>query len=189
VPADLTDPAVARFHTEVVAVGRIGKAHGIRGDVFVEPWTDAPAERFVPGALMSIAPVGDGPSHTGGQLAVDFSRDHSGKLVVHFRGVDDRDAAEAIRGAVLTMPASARPPLADSDEFYDTDLIGLAAHTVSGLALGRVVDVLHVPGGSLLAVDFNGREVLVPFRREFVPVIDLASGIARIDPPEGLLDL
>lgn len=167
----------------VVAVGRVGKAHGVRGDAFVEPWTDAPDERFSPGSRLSTEPADRGP------LIVESARDHSGKLVVHFAGVDDRNAIEALRGTVLLLPARARPVIEDPDEFYDTDLIGLAVRTVQGRQLGAVTDVLHSPAGSLLAIDVDGRELLVPFRTEFVPVVDLAAGIAEIDPPDGLLEL
>jgi 16S rRNA processing protein RimM len=167
----------------LVAVGRVGKAHGVRGDAFVEPWTDAPDERFSPGSRLTTEPADRGP------LTVESSRDHSGKLVVHFAGVDDRNAVEALRGTVLLVPAGARPVIEDPDEFYDTDLIGLAVRTVQGRQLGAITDVLHSPAGSLLAIDVDGREVLVPFRTEFVPVVDLAAGIAEIDPPDGLLEL
>ena len=167
----------------LVAVGRVGKAHGVRGDVFVEPWTDAPDERFSSGARLVTEPAGRGP------LTVESARDHSGKLVVHFAGLDDRTAVEALRGTVLLVPAAARPVIEDPDEFYDTDLIGLAVRTVQGQQLGPVTDVLHSPAGSLLAVDVDGREVLVPFRTEFVPTVDLAAGVAEIDPPDGLLEL
>src|SRR5262249_47350099 len=100
-----------------VAVGRIAKAHGVRGDVFVEPWTDAPDERFAVGAVLR--------QQSGSELTVADWRDHSGKLIVHFDGVDDRNAADALRGAVLMIEAAGRPPLDDPDEFYDTDLVGL----------------------------------------------------------------
>jgi 16S rRNA processing protein RimM len=167
----------------VVAVGRVGKAHGVRGDAFVEPWTDAPDERFSPGSRLTTEPADRGP------LTVESARNHSGKLVVHFAGLDDRNAIEALRGTVLLVPTAARPVIEDPDEFYDTDLIGLAARTVQGRQLGPVTDVLHSPAGSLLAIDVDGREVLVPFRTEFVPTVDLAAGITEIDPPDGLLEL
>ena len=79
--------------------------------------------------------------------------------------------------------------LDDPDEFYDTDLIGLSVRTVAGQALGAVTDVLHSPADSLLSIDWDGREVLVPFRKEFVPTVDLAGGVIEIDPPDGLLEL
>jgi 16S rRNA processing protein RimM len=168
---------------EVVAVGRVGRAHGVRGDVFVEPWTDAPEERFADGALVYAGEEDRRP------LTVAATRSHSGKLVVHFAGLEDRDAVESIRGLVLVVPITDRPPLSDPDEFYDSDLLGLSVSMVDGTPLGRVTDVLHSPAGSLLAVDWAGREVLVPFRREVVPTIDLARGVAVINPPDGLLEL
>jgi 16S rRNA processing protein RimM len=168
---------------EVVAVGRVGRAHGVRGDVFVEPWTDAPEERFADGAVVYADEAERRP------LTVAGTRNHSGKLVVHFAGLDDRTAVEAIRGTLLVVPLGDRPPLADPDEFYDTDLVGLSVSTVDGTPLGPVTDVLHSPAGSLLAIDWAGRELLVPFRREVVPTVDLARRLALIDPPEGLLEL
>jgi len=168
---------------EVVAVGRIGKAHGVRGAAFVEPWTDAPDERFAEGAVVLAGEDERRP------LTVAGSRDHSGKLVVQFAGIDDRAAVEALRGTVLVVPATDRPALDDPDEFYDSDLVGLSVRTLDGTVLGPVVEVLHSPAGSLLAVEHAGREVLVPFRREVVPTVDLAEGIAVVDPPDGLLEL
>ncbi|HEU5271803.1 MAG TPA: ribosome maturation factor RimM [Jatrophihabitans sp.] len=168
---------------EVLAVGRVGRAHGVRGDVFVEPWTDAPEERFADGAVVYAGEQERRP------LTVAGARSHSGKLVLHFAGLDDRSAVEAIRGAVLVVPATDRPPLTDPDEFYDSDLVGLSVSTVGGTPLGPVTEVLHSPAGSLLVIDWDGRELLVPFRREVVPTVDLARRVAVIDPPEGLLDL
>ncbi len=168
---------------DIVAIGRVGRAHGVRGDVFVEPWTDAPEQRFADGAVVYAGEQERRP------LTVEGSRSHSGKLVVHFLGLDDRDAIESIRGTVLVVPAADRPPLADPDEFYDSDLLGLSVRTMDGTALGPVVDVLHSPAGSLLAIDCAGREVLVPFRREVVPTVDLGRRFVVIDPPDGLLEL
>ena len=169
--------------SDTVAVGRVGKAHGVRGDVFVEPWTDAPDERFAPGVVLSADPAGQG------QLTVAACRVHSGKLVVHFDGVEDRAAAEQIRGTVLLMPAAQRPVLDDPDEFYDSDLLGLVVSTVDGRLLGPVAAVLHSAAGSLLSIDAGGREVLMPFRAEFVPTVDVAAGVIEVDPPAGLLEL
>ena len=94
--------------------------HGVRGDVFVEPWTDAPEERFADGAVVYAGEADRRP------LTVAASRSHSGKLVVHFAGLEDRNAVESIRGLVLVVPITDRPPLSDPDEFYDSDLLGLS---------------------------------------------------------------
>jgi 16S rRNA processing protein RimM len=168
---------------DLVVVGRVGPARGVRGDVFVEPWTDAPDERFAPGSVVQTEPAGAGP------LTVESSSSASGKLVVHFLGVDDRPAAEALRGTELVIPAADRPVLDDPDEFYDSDLVGLAAATVDGTDLGPVTDVVHAGGASYLVVRVGDRERLVPFVAAVVPTVDVGGGRVVIDAPEGLFDL
>jgi 16S rRNA processing protein RimM len=166
----------------VVAVGRIGPARGLRGDVFVEPWTDDPAGRFAAGSVLRTEPAEAGP------LTVEASQ-QGGKLVVHFAGVSDRGAAEALHGVRLVVPATDRPVIDDPDEFYASDLVGLAARTVSGTQLGQVREVLDLAGADYLVLDVDGRERLVPFVAAIVPTVDVAGGIVLIDPPEGLFDL
>ena len=153
------------------------------GATFVEPWTDDPDERFAAGTVLRTEPDGAGP------LTIASSSTSGGKLVVQFESVDDREAAEALRGVRLLLPASARPVLDDPDDFYDTDLIGLAARSVDGAELGPVRDVLHAGGADYLVLDHDGREVLVPFVRAIVPTVDMAGKVVVVDPPDGLLDL
>ena len=168
---------------DLVAVGRVGRPRGVRGATFVEPWTDDPDERFAPGTVLATEPAEVGP------LTVASSSTAGGKLVVHFETIDDRTGAESLRGVRLLLAASARPALDDPDDFYDTDLIGLTARTVTGTELGPVRDVLHAGGADYLVLDHDGREVLVPFVRAIVPTVDVAGGAVVLDPPEGLLDL
>jgi 16S rRNA processing protein RimM len=168
---------------DLVVVGRIGPPRGVRGEVFVEPWTDAPDERFAPGAVLRTEPDSAGP------LTVESSSTASGKLVVHFAGVGDRPGAQALRGIQLVMPASERPSLDDPDEFYDSDLVGLAACTVDGGDLGPVTDVVHAAGTSYLEVHVDGRQRLVPFVTAIVPTVDLRARRIVIDPPDGLFEL
>ncbi len=168
---------------DLVAVGRIGRPRGVRGACFVEPWTDDPDERFAAGVVLATDPPEPGP------LTVASSSTAGGKLVVQFASVDDREGAEALRGVRLLLPVSDRPVLDDPDDFYDTDLIGLAASTVAGAHLGPVRDVLHAGGADYLVVDVEGREVLVPFVSAIVPTVDLDEGAVVIDPPDGLLEL
>jgi len=165
---------------DLVAVGRVGPARGVRGEVFVEPWTDAPDERFAPGITLRTAT---------GTLSVADSTSSSGKLVVHFDGIDDRVSAEAIRGTELFVAAAERPVLDDPDDFYDTDLIGLDARNASGVSFGPVVDVVHAAGADYLVLNVQGHERLVPFVSAIVPSVDIAGGTITIDPPEGLFDL
>ena len=168
---------------DLVAVGRVGRPRGVRGATFVEPWTDDPDERFAAGTVLRTEPDGAGP------LTVASSSTSGGKLVVQFESVDDREAAEALRGVRLLVPASGRPVLDDPDDFYDTDLIGLVARTLAGADLGPVRDVLHAGGADYLVLDHDGREVLVPFVRAVVPTVDVAEGAVVVDPPDGLLEL
>jgi 16S rRNA processing protein RimM len=165
---------------ELVLVGRVGPARGVRGDVFVEPRTDAPDERFVPGATLCTPD---------GSLTVEAASTAGGKLVVRFAGVADRAGAERLRGTELFVAAAERPPLTDPDLFYDTDLVGLAASTVDGAGLGRVTEVVHAGGASYLVLEIDGRDRLVPFVAAVVPTVDLVAGVVEIDPPEGLFEL
>ncbi len=168
---------------EYVAVGRIGPARGVRGAVFVEPWTDDPAQRFAVGSVLLTEPAAAGP------LTVETANHGGAKLVVQFAGVTDRTSAEALHGVRLVMPAAERPALEDPDEFYASDLVGLRARTVAGVELGPVRDVLNLAGAEYLVLDVTGAERLVPFVTAIVPTVDLAGGVVVVDPPEGLFDL
>jgi 16S rRNA processing protein RimM len=168
---------------EDIAVGRVGRPRGVRGETLVEPWTDDPDERFAPGSVLRTDPAEVGP------LTVAAMSTAGGKLVVHFAGIADRDGAEALRGVRLLITAGERAPLDDPDDFYDTDLIGLAARTPAGTELGPVRDVLHAGGADYLVLEVGGQERLVPFVRAIVPSVDVLAGHVLIDPPDGLFDL
>lgn len=167
-----------------LVVGRIGRAHGIRGDVTVDVRTDDPATRFADGAVLLTDPEATGP------LTVRSSRKHSGHLVVRFEGVRSRDAAEELRGTQLLVDSADLAPLDDPDEFHDHELIGLTVYTVDDETVGTVADVLHHAQDVLVVnVPDGGDEVLVPFVTAIVPEVDVAGGRLVIDPPPGLLDL
>ncbi|MEP6852021.1 MAG: ribosome maturation factor RimM [bacterium] len=182
---------------ELVTVGLIGKAHGLRGEVAVQPWTDDPAGRFRPGTQFKTAarepavarqpaPEPPGPPP---RLTIAAARQQSGRWLVAFAEVEHRDAAEALRGTRLLLPATARPPLEDPDEFYDTDLIGLRVEDPAGRAVGQVREMVHGPAGDLLAVIIDDQEHLIPFVRAIVPRVDVAGGVVVVDAPKGLFDL
>ncbi|PSL01193.1 16S rRNA processing protein RimM [Haloactinopolyspora alba] len=167
----------------IVTVGRIGRAHGVRGEVAVEVRTDDPDERFAEGAVLTTEPPGAGP------LTVRHARWHGGRLLVRFDATSGRDAAEALRGTMLQAEIAddARPD--DPDEFYDHQLVGLWVVTTDGAEVGTVGEVVHTPAQELLAVRREaGGEVLVPFVAEIVPEVDLSAGRVVVDPPAGLLD-
>jgi len=167
-----------------LVIGRIGRAHGIRGDVLVDVRTDDPDARFAAGSVLVTDPADAGP------LTVDRVRWHSGKLLLGFEGYPDRTAAERLRGVNLVIDSDGLEPLDDPDEFHDHELVGLAVVTTGGAAVGTVSEIIHGPAGELLAVRREGGgEALVPFYRDIVPTVDVAGGKVVIDPPEGLLDL
>ena len=169
-----------------VTVGRIGRPHGVRGDVVVGVRTDEPELRFAPGSRLDTDPVGVGP------LTVAGYRWHSGDLLVRFTGISDRDAAAELGGTWLLVDSAALGALDDPDEFRDGDLVGLSVRTVDGTVVGTVADVLH-HGQDVLAIDPAGpagaEQILIPFVKAIVPEVDIAAGVLVIDPPEGLLNL
>lgn len=162
-----------------VVIGRIGRPHGLRGEVTIEPRTDEPDLRFASGGLVF---AGDR------EISIDRSAWQGSRLVVKFAGIDDRDSAEGLRGVLVEVDRPAGEVPDDPDEFYDSDLMGVRVLHVDGRELGEVREVLHLPGQDVIAMDCSGREVLIPFVREFVPEVDLGARTMTIDPPEGLLE-
>lgn len=164
-----------------VVVGRIGRPHGLRGEVTVHVVTDDPDSRFAAGAVLRTDPVARGP------LTVAGMRRSGPVLVIGFEGVPDRDAAETLRGTMLTLDAATLPVPDDPEEFYDHQLIGLSVVDRSGTALGSVVDVWHPPAAPVLVVTrTDGSEELVPFVSAIVPVVDLELGRLVVQPPDGM---
>lgn len=167
-----------------LVVGRIGKAHGLRGEVTVEVRTDDPELRFAPGALLETDPLRRGP------LTVASGRVQGGRLVLRFEGIEDRTAAEGLRNTLLIVEADPEELPDDPDEFYDHQLVGLRVVTVAGDEVGTVAEMLHLPTQDLFAVTRpDGREVLIPFVEEIVPGVDLEERTVLVDPPAGLLEL
>ncbi|WP_033331818.1 MULTISPECIES: ribosome maturation factor RimM [Streptomyces] len=166
-----------------LVVGRIGRAHGIRGDVSVEVRTDEPELRLGPGAVLLTDPASAGP------LTVESGKVHSGRLLLRFAGVKDRTAAEALRGTLLISEVDPEERPDDPEEYYDHQLIGLDVVLLDGTPVGELTEVVHLPYQDLLTVKkADGTEVLVPFVTQIVPTIDLENQRAVITPPAGLID-
>jgi 16S rRNA processing protein RimM len=161
-----------------VVIGRISRAHGLRGEVAVVVRTDEPERRFAPGSSVVAG------SRT---LTVASARHHSGRLVVSFKEIPDRTAAEALHGTVLEVEVDPLDVPEDPDEFYDHQLVGLEART-GDAAVGTVTGIVHGPHQDTLSLDIDGREVFVPFVTEIVPVVDVAGGFVTIREIAGLLD-
>ncbi|WP_314177041.1 ribosome maturation factor RimM [Streptomyces winkii] len=166
-----------------LVVARIGRAHGIKGEVTVEVRTDEPESRLAPGAVLATDPPRPQP------LTIERGRVHSGRLLLRFEGVQDRDAAEALRNTLLIAEVDPDEQPEDPDEFYDHQLVDLDVVTGDGTAVGRVEEVAHPPGQDLLVVRReDGGEALIPFVAEIVPEVDLAAQRIVVEPPPGLLD-
>ena len=171
-----------------MVVGRIGRPHGVRGQVTVEVRTDDPDLRFAPGTALLTEPAARGP------LTVEAARWHSGTLLLTLALPDgtvvaDREGADALRNTQLLVPVAELPPLEDPDSFYDHQLVGLVAQLPDGTPVGEVTGVRHEGTELLVLRRPEGGELLVPFVTAMVPTVDLAAGHLVIDPPEGLLDL
>jgi 16S rRNA processing protein RimM len=165
-----------------VVVARIGKAHGLRGEVTVQVLTGAPDERFVPGATFVTEPAAAGP------LVLRSARDNNGILLLGFEKTDDRSGAEALRGTRLLADVLADD--GDEDAWYERDLVGLKVVTVDGAQVGEVTALQSRPAQDLLVLRLtDGREVLVPFVTAIVPEVDVEGGRIVLNPPAGLLDL
>lgn len=170
-----------------VVVGRVGKPHGVRGEVTVEVRSDEPERRYADGAVLRVeAPRGSAFPHA--TLTVSRTRWHQGVLLATFAELTDRTVAEGARGVLLhaEIPADATPE--DPDEFYDHQLVGLEAQDVTGERLGEVTAVVHGAAQDLLSVRTDdGRDALVPFVAALVPEVDLAGGRVVIADRPGLV--
>ncbi|TQF67106.1 ribosome maturation factor RimM [Rhodococcus spelaei] len=171
-----------------LVIGRVAKSHGIRGELAVDIRTDDPELRFAVGAVLH----GHKPREQKlTSYTVEAAREHSGRLLLRLRGVDDRTAADAIRGMLFVIDTADLPPSDDPDAFYDHELEGLEVRLADGTPIGTVNEVLHSAAGELLSVRPEGQpsgEILIPFVTAIVPVVSVAEGYVEIDPPEGLLD-
>jgi 16S rRNA processing protein RimM len=155
--------------TQRLEIGRIGKAHGLRGEVVVEAISNRD-ERFLPGSVLYVS---------GAATAIATSRRHQNRWLVRFEGIEDRTAAEALRGIVVTGDALASLP---EDEVWVHDLIGASVSDRSGTDLGTVVAVEANPAHDILVTEEG---VLIPI----VFVVERGDGRVVVDLPEGLLQL
>jgi len=156
-----------------LVVGRVGRAHGLRGEVAVRFSSNRP-ERAAPGSVLYAGER---------ELVIDAARPHQGRTLVHFRGIDDRTAAEALQGLELSgAPLTGAEAALDDDELWVHEVVGAEVRDRSGVVVGRVVAVEANPAHDLLVLDGGA---LVPM----VFVVEQREGAVVIDPPDGLLDL
>ncbi|MFF1633762.1 ribosome maturation factor RimM [Leifsonia sp. NPDC058248] len=162
------------------------KAHGLKGAIKVELYTDEPEKRFVPGAVFTLQ-VPTASKWHGKTLELVELRWYNGHAVGFFKGVDDRDEAETLIKAILWVSQDPRELPEEDDAWYDHQLVGLDA-VRDGVTVGIVARVDHLPAQDLLAIKTAAGEVLVPFVKAIVPEVDLAAGTVTLTPPTGLFE-
>ena len=169
---------------ELIAVARVVRPRGIRGEVLAELLTDFP-ERFE-GLTELIAVTPQGTRRT---LALEESWLHAGRIVLKFAGYDTPETARELAGYELTVPESEAVAL-EPDEYYDWQLIDCQVVTVEGRELGRVREVLHAGAAPVLVIKAadDRREHLIPLAASICVEIDIAAKLIRVDPPEGLIE-
>ena len=164
-----------------VCVGAVAGAFGVAGEVRLKSFCAAPADIATYGPLSTE----DGTR----SFDIRLTRPVKAGFAARLSGIATKEAADALKGTRLYAPRSALPALPD-DEFYHSDLIGLAAQDTGGAPMGRVAAVLNHGAGDILELRGAGLEksLLVPFTKAVVPTVDLGAGKIIIDPPDGLLD-
>ena len=172
--------------TTQLRVARLTKAHGLKGALKLELYTDDPARRFTPGATFDLQVPTSSPWH-GKTLELAELRWYNGHPVGFFVGVGDRTAAEGLVKAILWVDQDESETPDEPDAWYDHQLVGLRA-VRDGAEVGRVARVDHLPAQDLLAITTGTGEVLVPFLKIFVPAVDIAAGTVTLTPPAGLFE-
>jgi len=172
----------------LMIVGRVRKAHGIRGELLVEPITDAPDAVFVSGRRLFAGTATGDPSSDGQLLHVTAVRQHMESVRLTIREIPDRSAAELWRGRFLLAPREELPPPAE-DEVYLHDLLGMQVVHEDGRALGTVADTYDLPQGLMLDVRpvNGGPTYFIPWRDEVLVNVDETTRVITVHPPEGLL--
>jgi 16S rRNA processing protein RimM len=167
-------------------VGRLTKAHGLKGALKLELYTDEPEKRFVPGAVFTLQ-VPTASKWHGKTLELRELRWYNGHPVGFFAGVEDRTEAESLVKAILWVSQDAAQLPDEDDAWYDHQLVGLSALR-DGQPVGTVARVDHLPAQDLLAITTDSGEVLVPFVKAIVPEVDIAAGTLTLTPPAGLFE-
>jgi 16S rRNA processing protein RimM len=160
-----------------IRVARIGAAHGIRGEVNLWSFTEDP---------MAVAHYGPLETADGARcFEIEAARPAKDHLVARIAGVGDRNAAEKLRNIDLFVPRERLPPIEEADTFYHADLVGLAAISENGAALGTVVAIHNFGAGDLIEIEpaAGGEPLLLPFNETTVPTIDLKVGRIVVVPP------
>ncbi|PXA67902.1 ribosome maturation factor RimM [Cryobacterium arcticum] len=167
-------------------VGRLTKAHGLKGAIKLELYTDDPGRRFVPGAVFTLQVPTSSPWH-GKTIELVELRWYNQHAVGFFKGVPDREAAETLAKAILWIDQDSAEQTDEEDAWYDHQLVGLAV-VRDGVQIGTLTRLEHLPAQDLLIVKTAAGEVMIPFVKAIVPSVDVKAGVITITPPPGLLE-
>ena len=167
-------------------MGRLLKAHGLKGAIKLELYTDSPKQRFEKGAVLQLQVPEDSPWF-GKTVTVAELKWFNTSPVLFLEGITDRDGAEGLIKAILLIdqPLDVSPP--EPEAWYDHQLVGLKVIR-DGAEIGEIARVDHMPAQDLLAIKLEDREVLLPFVKAFVPKVDVSAGLIEVTPPGGLFE-
>ncbi len=167
-------------------VGRLTKAHGLKGAIKVELYTDAPERRFVPGAVFALQVPVESEWH-GKTIELTELKWYNSHPVAFFRNVSDRSAAESLIKAILWIDQDLDEPSDEEDAWFDHQLVGLAVLR-DGVQVGTVKQIDHLPAQDLLTIGTSAGDVLVPFVKAIVTSVDIEAGTMTVTPPLGLFE-
>jgi 16S rRNA processing protein RimM len=167
-------------------VGRFLKAHGLKGAIKLELYTDSPNERFVPGAVLELQVPQESPWF-GKTVTVSELKWFNSSPVLFLKDVSDRTQAESLIKAILLVEQPLDVSPAEPDAWYDHQLAGLKVIR-DGAEIGTLIRVEHMPAQDLLVIKTEETEVLLPFVKAFVPKVDVSAGVIEITPPGGLFE-
>jgi len=167
-------------------VGRLTKAHGLKGAIKVELYTDAPERRFVPGAVFALQVPVESEWH-GKTIELSELKWYNSHPVAFFKNVSDRSAAESLIKAILWIDQDLDEPSDEEDAWFDHQLVGLAVLR-DGVQVGTVKQIDHLPAQDLLTIATSAGDVLVPFVKAIVTSVDIEAGTMTVNPPLGLFE-
>ena len=168
-------------------MGRLLKAHGLKGAIKLELYTDSPNERFVPGAVLKLQ-VPETSPWFGKTVTVKELRWYNQSPVIFLEGIEDRYASEQLIRAILLIDTDADALPTEEDAWYDHQLLGLKVMR-DDLEVGTITRVDHLPSQDLLTVKTASGDVFVPFVKAIVTNVDVAAGTVTVNPPAGLFEV
>jgi len=184
--SETSKPTAPKPERVELRVARLVKAHGLKGGLKLEVYTDDPELRFAPGNQFTLQ-VPEDSSGFGKKITLSSIREVNASPVAFFEGVEDRTAAESLVKAILWVEHDPSTRPTESDAWFDHELVGLRV-VRDGVDVGTVARVEHFPAQDLLVITTEDSEVLLPFVKDFVPEVNIEAGVVQITPPGGLFE-